>query len=1187
MAPEAPDAEPGAPDLRRELATERALRAARYPLDELVAALQTSGRATLTGASGAWLGLVLADITRRVNRPVAVIVPGRDDARIVHETMAAFLGDAAVTHLHDPDTSPWAGVSPDRNATMQRLAGLRAVATASAGRAIIGSGVAWSRRSTPHDVLERATVRGTVDGDLDVEAMRRVLVDSGYSHVSLVEDPGSFSIRGDLVDIYAPDAELPVRIELYGDMIERIRRFDPVTQRSGDELTSFAFGPAREEILSDAQLATARERLTSLGSELRVPSSRVGAILRDLNARHRYFGIESMLPGLHARLSSALDRLPDDAVVVMVEPDDVDAHLERYLDARADEYEREIAHGELAFAPSDFYDDLASLHAHVDAAGRRIDAVRLGPPDGDPGVFAFRAVGNDDVERLRKERRDAEGIVHAVLELIEGWRDLYGRLVFMCSSRGAVDRLAQLLTNYGVDVDRKHEPPRLSEITPPPLGAIEVRAGTMRQGFRSPARGLAVITDRELLGRSSRRAGREVAQEATAVSSFRELQVGDLVVHVDFGVGRYAGLERMDAGGADNDFLAIEYADGDRLYLPVYRLGKVQKYVGSATFARLDRLGGTSWEKTKAKVKRQLADIAGELLRVQAERRERRGFAFSEPDDLFREFEAAFPYEETPHQQQAIDDVILDMISEQPMDRLLCGDVGFGKTEVAIRAAFKAVVDGRQVAVLVPTTVLAEQHLSSFKARFRHTAARVEAISRFRSPGEVKRILADLADGKVDVIIGTHRLLSKDVEYRDLGLLVVDEEQRFGVTHKEKIKSLRATIDVLTMTATPIPRTLEMSLLGIRDLSVILTPPAGRLAVRTHVARFTENVIAEAIRAELQRGGQAFFVHNRVETIHNVAAELQRWVPELRVGVGHAQMNSHELEQIMLAFTSRELDVLVTTTIIESGIDIANANTIFIHDAHRFGLAQLHQLRGRVGRGSDRAYCYLLVSDPRKLSDDARRRLDVIQQHTDLGAGLQIAHQDLDMRGAGNILGRDQSGHIESIGFELFSELLEEAIAEIQGEPIDEKYEPEVNIPVAAYIPEDYVRDLGQRLAFYKRFSMAIDEEQLFDVHGELEDRYGRAPQPVLALRSVVQLKLLITSIRAKKIEAGPKSVLIELMPDTVLDPDRVIALIESRRGEYEFRPEMTLLRYLKPDEATDTLAAALHVAHEVISCTR
>lgn len=1177
--------EPTGASTHERLDEQRTLARARFDLDGLLAALQQGGRAALTGASGTWLGLVLAELATRLARPMVVVVASSSDARTLTDAVATFLPrGASAVNLPAPDVSPWSGASPDRLQLLERLAAGRRLRSMQPGDVMVCSGAAWGRLQAPLALVDAHTVTLTRNDEVDIDRLKRVLVAGGYTSVSLVEDPGTFSVRGDLIDIYSPSDEKPVRIELYGDMVETIRVYDPRTQRSGELIEFAQIVPAREELISDETIALARRKLPALAEKLTIPSSKVQAIVRDLQAGIRFFGVEFFLPALCDELEPLSQRLDHDACVVVVDPDAVLESYSEYLAARQKEHRREVEIGELVFDVESFFMSRDALAADLGSKRYRVDAGLTVDARAD-AAFSFPALDNAEVVRVRKQRQGEEGGLKAVLELLDGWREYYGRVIFMGATTGAAERLARLVRTFRDDVVVLGDDADLFARRPPPMQQIEIAVGPIRDGFRSPARGLAVLTEAEVVGRVTRKAGKQLMDDAAAISTFQDLQPGDLLVHTEFGIGRYRGLERMTAGGAVADFLAIEYADNDRLYLPVYRLGHVSRYVGSATFTRLDKLGGSTWEKTRERVKKQLADMAAELLRIQAERAQRKGYAFSAPDEPYREFEAAFPYETTPHQQQAIDDVLDDMMAERPMDRLLCGDVGFGKTEVSIRAAFKAVIDHRQVAVLVPTTVLAEQHAKSFRERFSTTAARVEVISRFRSAQEIKSILAETAQGKVDVLIGTHRLLSDDVAWRSLGLVIIDEEHRFGVGHKEKLKQLRATVDVLTMTATPIPRTLEMSLLGIRDLSVIMTPPPGRLAVRTHIARYKEQIVREGILSELQRGGQVFFVHNRVETIYAIGDEIRKAVPEAKVVVAHAQMRDSDLEDVMHTFLSREANVLVTTTIIESGIDISTANTIFINDAHKLGLAQVHQLRGRVGRGSERAFCYLLVPDPNRLTPEAKRRLEVVQEHTELGAGLQIAQQDLDMRGAGNILGRDQSGHIEAVGFELFSELLQEAVAELKGEPLEDSLEPEVKLPVAAYLPEDFIEDVGQRLAFYKRLSLAEEEAQLDDVFAELEDRYGKAPEPVVALRDVVLLKQTMKRIRAARLEGGPKSIVVALLPDTRLDPARVMGLIEANRGRYEFRPDMTLLRHLKGPESTDILGSALRVAREVQSC--
>ena len=1172
--------------LADSFAQERELAGYRYPLDETIAALQSTPVVVLAGVFGSWLSLVLTDIQERLKRPLVVIVPKADEARSLHESFSTFAG--AGRHailLPSPDVSPFGDVTPDRNVVAERMLAATTAENLGNSDILIASVVAWARKLMPHDLAEgsRRTLR-TLD-EVNHDQLRQQLLGAGYSAVPLVEDVGTFSMRGDRVDIFSPSADRPVRIEFYGDMIESMRWFDTDSQRGAEIIEEFRIIPVREELITDETLAIARERLGMLGGQLQIPSSRLAAVLRDLAEKKRFFGIEGYLPALAPALQPLADRIPADAVMVIDEPDGLETELQTSLDARRLEYEREIATGKACFRVEEFFVVEEELTATWSAHPTRIVAGRLAFAEPGAPVFRYPALDNQDIVRIRKNKGGEESAIRGLIGALNDWREWYGRIVVVTGSRGSADRIARLFEDHHAPIRQVRESPDLRRAVVPPATHFEIVVGDLRTGFRSPARGIALVTDGELLGRSGRKPAREVAHESTSIANFRELLPNDLIVHVDHGIGRYLGLERMDVGGYEADFLVLQYAENDKLYLPVYRLGRVQKYTGSATFTRLDKLGGVSWDRTKEKVKRQLADIAQELLQIQAERKTRVGFAFSAPDAMYHEFEARFPYEETSGQQQAIEEVLDDMMSARPMDRLLCGDVGFGKTEVAIRAAFKAVVDGKQVAILVPTTVLAEQHLKSFRERLSMSGARVECVSRFRTTAETREIMDATRAGRVDVLIGTHKLLSKELEFRDLGLVVIDEEQRFGVQHKERLKQLRATVDMLTMSATPIPRTLELSLLGIRDLSMITTPPAGRLAVRTHLAKFTESVVREAILNEIQRGGQVFFVHNRVETIFNVADRIAQMVPEAKVLVAHAQMRDVELEDVMMRFLNREGQVLVSTTIVESGLDVANANTIFINEAQNFGLSQLHQLRGRVGRGSDRAFCYLLVADPRKLTEEARRRLDVIQEHSDLGSGLQIAHQDLDLRGAGNVLGRDQSGHIESIGFELFSELLEEAVAELKGEEVEARYEPEVKIPVAAYIPDDYIEDVSQRLAFYKRFSLAESNDQLFDIHGEIEDRYGRAPIAVTGLRDIVSLKITMKRLGANRIEGGPKAMVVELLPTTTVIPDKLIALMETHRGKWEFRPGMVVVRHLKGAESTDMLGSALAMARDLMHC--
>ncbi|MFN7131207.1 MAG: transcription-repair coupling factor, partial [Myxococcales bacterium] len=666
---------------------------------------------------------------------------------------------------------------------------------------------------------------------------------------------------------------------------------------------------------------------------------------------------------------------------------------------------------------------------------------------------------------------------------------------------------------------------------------------------------------------------------------------GDLVVHVDYGIGRYAGLTKMELRGVTTDVMVLEYAGKDKVYLPVSRMRLLQKFVGAdKDSVTLDKLGSGSWEKRKKAVKEHLLKMAAELLGIYAARKAHPGFQYSAPDDLFHQFEADFPFEETVDQAKAIDDVLSDMTQSMPMDRLVCGDVGYGKTEVAMRAAFKAVLDKKQVAVLVPTTVLAAQHLRSFSQRFKDYAVTVDMVSRMRSARENKETLERVARGEVDIIVGTHKLIGPSVSFKDLGLVIIDEEQRFGVKHKEQLKKYRSQVDVLTLTATPIPRTLHMAMSGVRDMSIIATPPADRKSIRTFVMKFDQAQIAEAIRREMARGGQTYFVHNRVESIEEMRRTLQELVPEARFGVAHGQMAEGQLEEVMTAFVERKYDVLICSSIVESGLDIPTANTMIVNRADTFGLAQLYQIRGRVGRSQERAYAYLLVPAQRQVTRDAQRRLEVLQSFSELGAGFSIASHDLEIRGGGNLLGPDQSGQIAAVGFDLYAQLMDEAVRELRGEPPSEIVDPDVNLPVPAYIPDDYIPDVHLRLLFYKRFSQVANDDELSDLRGELEDRFGPIPDEVDHLSEVMALKSDMRKMRLRSLDTGPGRVVVALGQESDLDEKKVIGLVQRSRGQYKLTPEMKLVYTVKDPKTSrpeDLVVAAKQVLRELLGCQK
>jgi transcription-repair coupling factor (superfamily II helicase) len=866
--------------------------------------------------------------------------------------------------------------------------------------------------------------------------------------------------------------------------------------------------------------------------------------------------------------ATLLDVLPREAPVVLDDPTLVEAPLDDAPAARP----------------------LADL---LDARQRLELVILAGTAATSPGVRG--RLGSEAVQRPRDEERPRDEGAGAPVEIafdthsverfhgrfrqltaeLTRWLDDGVRVRLVAADAAQADRIRQIL--------REHDREALPLDTmwaPEPLGVLVGECGT---GFTIPALGLVLLTEDELFGAHRRTLRRPRYERGAALTSFTDLQVGDLVVHEDHGIGRYLGLRTMSVADRDADFLLLEYADGNQLYLPVARLDRISKYLGGdAAAAKLDRLGGASWQRVKESVRAALRQMAEDLLKLYAERSVAEGHPFSPDAAWQREFEAAFRFEETSDQLRAIADVKADMEAARPMDRLVAGDVGYGKTEVALRAAFKAVMDGTQVAILVPTTVLAQQHWATFSDRFGAFPARVELLSRFRSPREQKAIVDGLRTGSVDVVVGTHRLLSRDVAFKNLGLLVVDEEHRFGVAHKERIKQLRAAVDVLALTATPIPRTLYMSLAGVRDLSVIETAPLDRLPVETVICRFSRKVIAEALERELARGGQVFFVHNRIQSLPSMTTFVQKLVPTARVLMAHGQMRERELEAVMVKFVTGQADVLVSTAIVESGLDIPASNTIIINRADRFGLAQLYQLRGRVGRERQQAYAYLLTPADGRVDDQAQRRLRVLQELTELGSGFKLALRDLEIRGAGNLLGAEQHGHIAAVGYDLYSKLLAEAVRELKGEMPVSAVEPVIGVGVEAYLPDSYVPEVNQRLALYKRLAAVSTVAEVDDLRGELTDRFGPLPGPVARLLEVVVLRVAARALGIEKIEAGGQTAVVSFAPSTPVSPERLVYLIRGSRGRLRMKGEFAVEATLPAGEWPVTREALMQLLEEI-----
>ena len=1186
--------------------------------EQLLDHLRREACVSLVGATnGSYLALVLSQIAGNGGfpPPLVVVTAGEDQARGLARDLAFFLDLSLgsdetplmdlprVMHLPQVETSPYAEISPDRVAVMQRMGILFRLSQGGPyqGPILVTSCQSLRRRVVPVRAFGDLSDLVLVDEELDREQLIRRMLACGFNRTDVVEDPGTFAVRGSIVDLFPPLFHFPARIELCGDLVESIRLFDPASQRTLRPIDEVVFHPVRETILVDSSPTDLRQRVLRAADEASYPTSKTRLLLEELESGREFFGVESLTPAFHGQLALLKEYLPPDALWVVVEPDAVRQALEQE-DARSQQaHESRRTSGRLTFPPSAFFQGSDAIQQ--DLAGQRRLEPRLDEALGGVTV-RVQCQSNDDVAaELRLARADkGQQILRTLVRRLGAWREQGRQVLIACGGASGAQRLHALLRGHGVEAQLVD---RASDL---PLSLVSRELG---QGFRLPD-GLVVLVEEEIFGPKARR--RTTRRRGTGVSDLGQLQEGEAAVHSQHGIGLYLGLKKLEIQGVPADFLLLEYAGGDRLYVPVYRMNLVQKHAGAGEGEqlKLDRLGGVTWARKKGKVKGDVRRMAEELLQLYAQRAALEGVACPPTDAVYREFEATFPFTETVDQLQAVDDVIADLTSPQPMDRLVCGDVGFGKTEVALRAAFLVALSGRQVAVLAPTTVLVEQHVRSFGERLRQYPVRVEGVSRFRSRAELSGVLADLASGKVDIVVGTHRVLQSDVRFKNLGLLIIDEEHRFGVTHKERLKRMRTQVDVLTMTATPIPRTLHMGMIGMRSISIISTPPVDRLAIRTFVCRYDESLVAGAIRREMDRGGQVFFVHNRVQTIDEWAQRLGELVPQARIAVGHGQLDPRRLERVMVDFVAGQYDVLVCSTIIESGLDIARANTMFVNRADRFGLAQLYQLRGRIGRSRHRAYCYLLVpgideSDPQGSAQDvtargrgpaygagkaersalsvtARQRLAALQRFTELGSGFSVASHDLEIRGAGELLGGRQSGQIAAVGFETYARILEEAVAELRGEPISRETDPELNTGIAAFIPDDYVEDVGQRLDLYKRLSNAAsDEDAISDMLEEIRDRYGPPPAEVEGLGQLMLVKGLAAGLRATVVDLAPQRLSLTLSEDTPLRPEQVVELVRNPNSGFRLTPEMRLIRTLTPQEILDPLGSAKKVLHGLL----
>lgn len=1085
-----------------------------------------------------------------------IICPNEDTASELVLNLKAFnlwihQKEIQVFHFPTWEQSAYTPVSLSLKTRFQRLSVLSDLAKNTTPCIIVTSLPAVSQATLPREVFLQFSTVIKIDQNIQSrEALVSRLLDAGYLRIDPVEDPGTFAVRGDIIDIFPPDQTQPLRIELFDQIVEKIRKFNLETQRTLNDpessLSEVVIPPAREVLVNQATSKLLREKLKIYADDLGIQRAVRDPVLESIREGIYPEHSDTWAPFAYTQEAYLWDYFSKNCQVIW---NDENQCLDEWKSFFS---EQEKLHKSLTDLivppPHQLFHWTPELKAWVELHSKLyLDAIEW---------LNTQAKQNFAVS-VQSHSKPAKGTRRSFEELenqIRLWMKEGFKILILASTESQIERIQFLLTERNLICQKGG---KLSS------SILTLGTGFVSEGFCWPSEGFVVLTESEILGSKHINKPKSASREWSGLSALSDLSVGDRVVHIDHGLGIYLGLVRLDLSGAPSDFLLLEYANKDKLYLPVYRLNVIQKYVGAGESAPLDRLGSQLFAKAKEKVRDAVKRLAFDLVQLYAKRKIQPGIQFSPRDSEFREFEARFPFDETPDQLKAIEAVLSDLESGRVMDRLVCGDVGYGKTEIAIRAAFKAVSDGKQVVVLVPTTILAQQHEQSFKARMKDYPIIVESISRFKNTKEQKGILEALSQGKIDIVVGTHRLLSKDVHFHDLGLIIVDEEHRFGVGHKEILKTLKINCHVLTLTATPIPRTLHMALSGLRDISLINTPPVDRLPIRTYVSKYDEAVIKKAIEFEISRGGQVFYLHNRVQSIYQTARRIQELIPGIQVLVAHGQIPEHELEETMIAFSQKKAHVLICTTIIESGLDLPNANTVIIERADALGLSQLYQIRGRVGRGQQRAYAYLFIPSEMVLSDEAKKRLEVIQRFVELGSGFQIASHDLEIRGGGDLLGPQQSGNIAAVGFDLYTELLEEAIHEIQGNPKafeETSKEPEIKIPFPAFLSETYVPDVHQRLTFYRRFSATDQDSEVDRLEDELRDRFGAPPPEAQNLFWLIRIKILLKRKGIEGLTVGPEKISLFPGPKSQIDPVRTIALISAYPHQYQLTPDSKLV---------------------------
>jgi transcription-repair coupling factor (superfamily II helicase) len=1104
------------------------------------------------GLVGSQRALVIAGLIASVQGPIIIVTPGESEATALADDLNGLQIDRDVMIFPVWQSMPLEVFSHSNDLTIQRLSVLEAL-VADQSPVIIVSIEALMRRLVPAEIFRSERRYIQVGQQLDLEDLQRFLVRHGYERLDLIEGPGQYSIRGGIIDIYPMTGENPVRIELWDDEVDSVRTFDIASQRSLENIREIEITPAREIVISEDDWSAGRERLSeeykSHSKRLHRTASvdaqhqltaQVETWLTRLEKPSYHEGLEQLLPFFYPQPVNLLDYLPLGVPVLVDDPLRVKEVVDAIQKERGETHSELLLKGKVLPSQYEIYLDWRQTMAKIE----RRQTIYFSFLPRNPQFLKPKNVVNFNAKPMHSFLGNTEVLVDEVRQ----WKRKNNAVVLLVGTGQRAHNLLETLKEHKVDAFYMSN--LTKEVVP---GNIVITEGSLSAGFEIMAAHLVVITEKEIFGQR-KKAKIKQNRSDRRLASMDDLRVGDYVVHVNHGIGKYLGITTLDIGDIQRDYLIIKYSGDDKVYVPTDQVGMLQRYMSNeGVVPKLSKLGGVEWNRAKNKARQAVKEIAQDLIKLYAERQTLKGYAFGSDTVWQKEFEMSFPYEETPDQLRSIEEVKQDLESSRPMDRLLCGDVGYGKTEVALRAAFKAVNDGKQVAVLVPTTILAQQHYNTFRERFAQYPINIEMLSRFRTPKEQRTVLKGLKDGAVDIVIGTHRLVSADVEFKDLGLLVVDEEQRFGVTHKEKLKQLRTIVDVLTLTATPIPRTLHMSLVGVRDTSLLETPPEDRFPIQTYVLEEDAVMIREAIRREISRGGQVFYVHNRIAELDKLADWVSSLVPEAKVVVGHGQMKEDELEKIMLDFMDGAHDVLICTTIIETGLDISNANTLIIKDADRFGLAQLYQLRGRVGRSNRLAYAYFTFRHDKVLTEEAEKRLHAIREFTELGSGYKIALRDLEIRGAGNILGAEQHGHIAEVGFDLYCKMLEEEIRYAKGEPKEVKIETIVELPVDAYIPDKYINDSGQKVELYRRIAGINNMGQIADLEEELVDRYGDLPGPVDRLLMVAKIKAIGNQLMIKIInrQKGTFNFLFGEQPP--IDAAKLVKLGEMYRNRIKF----------------------------------